>query len=425
MKILIIGGGGREHALAWRLAQDEPRPALYIAPGNAGTAAQGTNLPIEASDLDGLLDWARRERPDLTVVGPEAPLCAGLADRFLAAGLRVFGPVQAAAQLEGSKIFSKDVMRAAGVPTARAETCRTADEARAAARRLGAPVVVKADGLAAGKGVTVCASLAEADAAIEDALTRRIFGAAGGQVLVEECLTGEEVSILALVDGERIALLASAQDHKRVFDHDRGPNTGGMGAYSPAPAMTPALEERVRREVFEPTLAELRRRHIPYRGVLYAGLMLTAQGAKVLEFNCRFGDPETQVILPRWQGHLGATLAACADGHLEPAALRWNPQPCVCVVLAAGGYPGDYAKGRVIAGLDAAAARPGVAVLHAGTKRDGGRVVTAGGRVLGVTALGPTLPEAVARAYVAVRDIHFEGCQYRSDIAARALNRRA
>ena len=423
MKILIVGNGGREHALAWKLASDSSRPEICCAPGNAGTAALGRNVPIAAADVDALLAWASDARPDLTVVGPEAPLCAGLADRFRAAGLRVFGPSRAAAQLEGSKVFSKDVMTAAGVPTARAETFADAAAAVAGVRRLGAPVVVKADGLAAGKGVTVCATVEEAERAIDEALTRRAFGDAGRRVLVEECLTGEEASILALIDGERILPLASSQDHKRIFDGDRGPNTGGMGAYSPAPVVAPDLWPFLRREVFERTLNELRRRGIEYRGVLYAGIMVTRDGPKVLEFNVRFGDPETQAVLARVDGDLLPALEACVDGRLRDDLLRWTDRPSVCVVMAAAGYPGAYAKGRPIDGLDAAGAMPDTVVFHAGTRPDGGRVVTDGGRVLGVTALGTDLPGAVAAAYRAVSAIRFEGAQYRRDIAARALGR--
>jgi len=423
MKILVIGGGGREHALAWKLARDSRRPEIFCAPGNAGTAALGTNLPLKADDLDGLLQWAQAQRPHLTVVGPEAPLCAGLTDRFRAAGLRVFGPSRAAAQLEGSKQFAKEVMQAAGVPTARAAAFTDAGAAKAYVRAQGAPIVVKADGLAAGKGVTVAATVAAAEAAIDKALVQRAFGAAGKTVLIEECLVGEEASILALLDGEHVVLLASAQDHKRVGDGDTGPNTGGMGAYSPAPAVTADLLPLIRARVFEPVRRELRRRGIVYQGLLYAGLMLTADGPKVLEFNCRFGDPETQAILPRWDGDLLPALEACLDGTLDARRVRWKPDPCVCVVVAAGGYPGAYAQGAAIRGLAAAAAEPDAVVFHAGTALRGGQVVTAGGRVLGVTAWGADLAAAVRRAYAAVGRIQFDKMQFRRDIAWRALQR--
>ena len=423
MNILVVGGGGREHALVWKLAQDSRTPRLFCAPGNAGTAGLATNLPIAAEDVPALVAWAKANRPDLTVVGPEAPLCAGLTDALQKEGLRVFGPSQAAAQMEGSKVFAKDVMVAAGVPTAQSRTFTDAAEAVAYVRQLGAPIVIKAEGLAAGKGVTVCATVAEAERAIRESLVDRAFGAAGARVLVEEFLDGEEASLLALVDGEHVVLLSSAQDHKRVFDNDQGPNTGGMGAYSPAPVVTPELLPVIEREVFGRTLAELRKRGIVYKGVLYAGLMMTKSGPKVLEFNARFGDPETQVILPRLDGDLIPALEACIDGTLTASHVRWKPQACVCVVMAAGGYPGTYAKGHEIQGLKDAATVKDAVVFHAGTKLQDGKVVTAGGRVLGVTALGATLQAAVARAYEGVGKISWTGAQYRKDIAAKALKK--
>ncbi|HMP76817.1 MAG TPA: phosphoribosylamine--glycine ligase [Kiritimatiellia bacterium] len=419
--ILIVGGGGREHALAWKLSQDSSKPRLFCAPGNAGTAEVAQNLPIAATDLDALVAWAVEHRPYLTVIGPEAPLCAGLADRLLAAGLRVFGPNKAAAQLEGSKVFSKDVMVKAGVPTAKAGAFTEPGAARAYARSLRPPLVVKADGLAAGKGVLICQSLPEAENAIDEAMVRGTFGAAGSRVLVEEFLDGEEASILALTDGGHIVMLASAQDHKRIYDRDQGPNTGGMGAYSPAPVVTDALWPVIRATVFEPTLRELRSRGITYRGVLYAGLMLTRNGPQVLEFNCRFGDPETQVILPRWKGDLLPALDACADGVLRDDHVNWHDGACVCVVISAGGYPGAYKKGDPILGLADAARLPGVVVFHAGTRLKEGAVVTDGGRVLGVTATGAGLRHAVTRAYDAAARIRFANAHYRKDIAWRAL----
>ncbi len=423
MNILVVGGGGREHALVWKLAQDSRKPRLFCAPGNAGTAELAVNLPIAAEDVPALVAWAKANRPDLTVVGPEAPLCAGLTDALQREGLRVFGPSQAAAQMEGSKVFAKDVMVAAGVPTAQSRIFTDAAEAVAYVRQLGAPIVIKAEGLAAGKGVTVCATVAQAEQAIRESLVDHAFGAAGARVLVEEFLDGEEASLLALVDGEHVVLLSSAQDHKRVFDNDQGPNTGGMGAYSPAPVVTAEMLPVIEREVFGRTLAELRKRGIVYKGVLYAGLMMTKAGPRVLEFNARFGDPETQVILPRLEGDLIPALEACIDGTLAPGHVRWKPQACVCVVMAAGGYPGAYAKGHEIQGLKQAAAVKDAVVFHAGTKLQDGKVVTAGGRVLGVTALGAALPAAVARAYEAVGKIAWTGAQFRKDIAARALKR--
>jgi phosphoribosylamine--glycine ligase len=423
MKILVIGSGGREHALAWKLWRDSRRPELFCAPGNAGTATLGTNLPLKSEDLPGLLAWAQHNRPDLTVVGPEAPLCAGITDLFLAAGLRVFGPCQAGARLEGSKQFSKDVMAAAGVPTARSATFTDAAAAKTYVRQQGAPIVVKADGLAAGKGVTVALTLAEAEAAIDEALVARAFGDAGNTVLIEEFLEGEEASILALLDGEHVVLLASSQDHKRVGDGDSGPNTGGMGAYSPAPVVTADLLPFIREDVFGRMLRELRRRGITYKGLLYAGLMMTKAGPKVLEFNCRFGDPETQAVLARWEGDMVPALEACIDGTLTESLVRWRPEPSVCIVVAAGGYPGSYRKGDAITGLAAANAVPGATVFHAGTTQQGEAVVTAGGRVLGVTALGADLGTAIRRAYEATGKIQFAGMQFRKDIAWRALQR--
>ena len=423
MKILIVGGGGREHALAWKLAGDSRRPTLFCAPGNAGTTAVATNLSIPAEDIAGLLAWARANRPDLTVVGPEAPLCEGIVDQFQKEGLRAFGPSQSAARIEGSKIFAKDVMEAGGVPTARAATFSDAAKAVAYARSLGAPLVVKAEGLAAGKGVTVCTTLEAAEAAIREALVDRAFGAAGERILVEEFLDGEEASILAFVDGTHVVMMASAQEHKRVFDNDAGPNTGGMGAYSPAPAVGADLWPFIQTEVFQRTLDELKRRGIVYKGVLYAGLMLTSKGPKVLEFNCRFGDPETQAILPRFKGDLVPALAACIDGTLSPELVQWKPEACVCVVMASGGYPGSYRKGLAVAGLKEAAALKNVVVFHAGTKLEGGQVVTSGGRVLGVTATGKDLPAAVQCGYAAASKIKFDQAHYRKDIAHRALDR--
>lgn len=421
MNILVVGGGGREHALAWKLTNDSRRPTVFCAPGNAGTASCAVNLPIRADDLAALTAWAREHRPDLTVVGPEVPLCAGLTDLLEAEGLRVFGPSKAAAQMEGSKIFAKDVMEAAGVPTARSASFTDAAEAKAYVRREGAPIVIKAEGLAAGKGVTVCETVAQAESAIDEAMLSRAFGQAGDRILIEECLIGEEASILALVDGEHVVMLASAQDHKRAHDGDSGPNTGGMGAYSPAPVVKEDMWPAIKAMVFDRTLSELRRRGIVFKGVLYAGLMMTEGGAKVLEFNARFGDPETQVILPRLAGDLIPAFEACIDGTLREDLLQWKDEHCVTVVMAARGYPGEYRKKDEITGLDAAGAMEGISVFHAGTRQENGHVLTDGGRVLGVTALGENLREAVGRAYEAVDEIHFEGGWCRRDIAHRAL----
>lgn len=423
MKILVVGGGGREHTIAWKLAQDSAAPELFCAPGNAGTARIATNLDIGAEDIPALVAWACENRPDLTVVGPEAPLCAGLADALQSEGVAVFGPTRDAAMMEGSKVFAKEVMQAVGVPTAAAASFTDASEALAYVRAEGAPIVVKAEGLAAGKGVLICATVDEAETAINKTLVDAAFGEAGRRVVVEEFLAGEEASILALVDGERFLALDSSQDHKRVHDGDAGPNTGGMGAYSPAPVMTAAMWSKVESQVLRPTLEELKRRGIVYRGVLYAGIMVCDGVPKVLEFNCRFGDPETQAVLPRIDGDLLPALMACVNGTLRADSVRWRPEACVDVVMASGGYPGAYEKGKPISGIDAANALDDVVVFHAGTAEVDGRLVTAGGRVLGVTALGADLHAAVQRAYAGVEKVGFEGAHYRRDIAHRALNR--
>lgn len=419
-RVLIVGNGGREHTLAWKLASDSCVGEVFCAPGNAGTAAVGTNVAIGVDDIEGLTEWAVAERIDLVVIGPEAPLCAGLADAMTARGLRVFGPNKAAAELEGSKVFAKDVMDAAGVPTAASASFTEAEPALAYVREQGAPIVVKAEGLAAGKGVTVCETVEQAEDAVREALVDGRFGDAGARVLIEEFLVGEEASILGLVDGEHVVLLASSQDHKRALDGDRGPNTGGMGAYSPAPVVTDDLWPVIRETVFERTLAELRKRGIVFKGVLYAGLMIGPEGPKVLEFNVRFGDPETQVVLPRMAMDLAPVFEACVDGTLSEQMVTWRDEHCVTVVMAADGYPGNYPKGDVISGLEDAEAT-GAVVFHAGTALTDGQVVTAGGRVLAVTALGSDLGTAVARSYAGISKIGFAGAQYRRDIAAKAL----
>jgi phosphoribosylamine--glycine ligase len=423
MNVLVVGGGGREHTLAWKLAQGPKVNRLLWSPGNpaAPCGPKVEKLDVPADDLDGLAKLAEARKVDLTVVGPEAPLVAGLADAFRARGLKVFGPGRDGARLEGSKVFSKRFFLKHGVPTGRAEAFSDFEKALAFARQHPKPLVVKADGLAAGKGVIICRDDAEAERALAQVMREKAFGDAGREALVEEALSGPEVSVMAITDGKDFRVLASAQDHKRVFDRDEGPNTGGMGAYSPAPIFTPELEKRVRSEVFERTLAGLRAEAIPFCGVLYAGLMLTPDGPKILEYNCRFGDPETQVVLPRLKNDLADVLLAACEGRLGKVALEWTPEPAACVVLAAGGYPGAFRKGDPISGLDAAAAKPGARVFHAGTAMKDGRVVTHGGRVLGITALGPTLREAVARAYAAADAVAFDGKHCRRDIAARAL----
>ncbi len=423
MRILVVGGGGREHALCWKLGQSPRVRELFCAPGNAGIARDATCVPIEAADVAGLLAFALERRIELTVVGPEAPLSAGIVDLFEARGLRVFGASRAAAELEGSKAFAKELMRRTGIPTAEARTFTDPAEALAWVRAAGAPLVVKADGLAAGKGVIICRSLAEAEEALDLIMVRRAFGPAGDRVLVEEFLEGEEASFLAFTDGETVVAMPASQDHKAAFDGDRGPNTGGMGAYSPAPVVTPALADEVMRRVMLPTVRAMAAAGRPYRGVLYAGLMITPAGIRVLEYNARFGDPEAQPILMRLKSDLLPLLEACAAGRLEGAAVEWHPDPAVCIVLASGGYPGSYLTGVPISGLDEAARDEGVVVFHAGTAARDGRTVTAGGRVLGVTARAATIREAVERGYRAAAKISFEGMHYRRDIARRALLR--
>jgi phosphoribosylamine--glycine ligase len=425
MRVLVIGKGGREHALVWKLAQSPRVERVYCAPGNAGTAEDGVNVAIEANDIDYLVRFAKKEAIGLTVVGPEEPLALGVVDAFQKAGLRVFGPSREAAQLEASKAFAKKLMRHADVPTAEFRVFDHPDPARQYIEARESPVVVKADGLAAGKGVVVCSTTEEALAAVERIMVREEFGrAAGRQVIVEKRLEGEELSLLALVAGRAIVPLQPTQDHKAAFDGDTGPNTGGMGAYCPAPLATPALLDRIDAEVFVPTVHALKRSRRPFRGVLYAGLMITTKTPSVLEFNCRFGDPETQPLLLRLRSDLLDLLEAVVDdrlGELDEDAVQWDPRPAVCVVMASQGYPGQYTKGKIITGLTEAAQLPDVKVFHGGTRSDGRLVLTDGGRVLGVTALGATLADAKRNAYEAVGRIHYQGAFCRRDIADKAL----
>jgi phosphoribosylamine--glycine ligase len=423
LRVLLVGGGGREHALAWKLARSPRLGALYAAPGNPGIAQVAQCVPVRADDVRAVADLADRERIDLTVVGPEAPLALGLVDLLEARGRRVFGPSRAAAALESSKVFAKALFARHGIPTARFAVFDRADAARGFVRDLGGRAVVKADGLAAGKGAVVCMDVAGADRAIGDMMERRIFGEAGARVVVEEYLEGEEVSVFALTDGRAVCPLASAQDHKAIFDGDQGPNTGGMGAYSPAPSLDPSLANEVTRTVLEPTIRAMAAEGRPYRGVLFAGLMLTPTGVRVLEYNVRFGDPECQVLMLRLAEDLLPLCQAVSEGHGLPTSVAWRPEAVVCVVLASGGYPGEYATGFPIEGLDRAGAHPDVTVFHAGTALRDGRLVTAGGRVLGVTALGADIPAAVSAAYAGAGEIRFEGVQYRRDIGHRALKR--
>ncbi len=422
MRVLVVGGGGREHALAWKLARSPRVEALWCAPGNAGIAEVATCVPIAVADLRGLVRFAHDERIDLTVVGPELPLTLGLVDRFAQDGLRAFGPTAAAARLEGSKVFTKELLRQLRVPTAFFGAFDDADEAMRYIDEVGAPVVVKADGLAAGKGVFICPTAAEAKSAVRQVMGQRIFGDAGAKVVVEEFLEGEELSFMAITDGDTVLPLAESQDHKRALDGDRGPNTGGMGAYSPVPLMTPALRDHVMREVMEPVVHGLARQGVRYTGVLYAGLMVHEGRAKVLEFNVRFGDPEAQVLMVRLASDLADLMEAACDGTLGDVAIEWDPRAAACVVLAAGGYPGDVEKGRPIEGLDGLRDWTEGVVFHAGTRRAGGRVVTDGGRVLGVTGMGADIAGAVAAAYRGVDRIAWPGMHCRRDIGRRALD---
>ena len=425
MKILIIGGGGREHALAWKIAQSPQTEKIFVAPGNAGTAHENKceNVAINADDIDGLLHFAQQKKIDLTVVGPEAPLVLGVVDRFRAAGLRCFGPTQAAAQLEGSKAFAKDFLARHEIPTAAYGNFTDVAAAEAYIKKIGAPLVVKADGLAAGKGVIIAQTTDEALAAVLDMLAGNAFGAAGRRVVVEEFLHGEEASFIVMVDGEHILPLATSQDHKRAGDGDTGPNTGGMGAYSPAPVVTPAIHARIMREVIEPTVRGMKQEGHPYTGFLYAGLMIAPDGAsKVLEYNCRFGDPETQPVMMRLRSDVVELIEAAIDGRLDRAPCQWDTRPAVGVVMAAEGYPGAYKKDDVITGLPPTA-ESDCKVFHAGTAIKNGAVVTNGGRVLCVTALGATVSAAQKRAYETVNKIQWRGAQYRSDIGYRAIAR--
>ncbi len=422
LKILVVGSGGREHVLAWKAAQSPRVARVFCAPGNAGTAAVAQNVAISATDVAALAAFAQKESIDLTLVGPEAPLTAGIVDAFKAKGLKVFGPDQYCAQLEGSKVFSKRLMRKLGIPTAASEEFTDAAKAVEYLRQHAYPVVIKADGLAAGKGVTIAATFAEAEQAVREAMTDRVFGDAGSKILIEECLVGEEASLIAVCDGETAVCLASSQDHKRIFDGDQGPNTGGMGAYSPAPVVTPQVDQEALDRIFKPVLKELKAQGHPFVGFLYAGLMITAKGMYVLEFNVRFGDPEAQAVLPRLKTDLVDVAEACVSGTLKDLKLEWTKDVSVTVVLAAGGYPGTPRKGDAIEVLGTGWPKE-IQVFHAGTEAKDGKVVTSGGRVLAVTALGADVAAAVDRAYWGVGRIRFEGMQFRRDIAHRALER--
>ena len=423
MQVLVIGGGGREHTLVWKLAQSKKVTKLYAAPGNPGMKDLAECVDLDIADLDGLADWAEKHAIDLTVVGPEAPLVAGIVDVFKARGLTIFGPSAKAAEIEGSKIFSKELMEKYGVPTAFFKVCDNLADARTFVEEKGAPIVIKADGLAAGKGVVVAMTKDEALAALDEMMGAHKFGSAGNRVVIEEFMEGEEASLLAFTDGKTIVPMLAAQDHKRVNDGDQGPNTGGMGAYCPAPVMTDALKEKTVKEVLRPIVDALAKEGRPYSGCLYAGLMIKGDSVKVVEFNARFGDPETQVVLPLLKSDLAEIMVACANGTLTPDLVEWSDKAAVCVVMASGGYPASYKKGIPITGLKAANAMDDVVVFHAGTREEDGKILTNGGRVLGVTAVADDIPSAKQKAYDAVDKIHFDGAHYRQDIAWRALRR--
>ncbi|MHB9029065.1 MAG: phosphoribosylamine--glycine ligase [Candidatus Latescibacterota bacterium] len=423
MKILVVGSGGREHAIAWKLAQSDRRVELFAAPGNPGIKKHAACVDIKADDLSGLIRFAISEGIDLVAVGPEAPLCMGLADLLREAGVPVFGPSAQAAAIEGSKRFSKELMRTYHIPTAAFETFRRFENARDYARSMGADMWIKASGLAAGKGAVYASNPDEAERILREMMVESIFGESGSEVVIEENMTGEEASIFAVCDGVTFKTIVSSQDHKRAYDFDKGPNTGGMGAYAPAPVITSALMERIEREVLQPTLDGMAAERKPYRGLLYAGIMVTSEGPKVVEYNCRFGDPETQAVLPLLDGDLAEIMLAAAEGSIENVQVGTKEGSALCVVMASGGYPGSYKKGFPVSGLEKAETDPSVKVFHAGTALRDGRVVTAGGRVLGVTGWGGDFPEAHRRAYDAVGKITFWGEFHRADIGHRAIQR--
>ena len=423
MKILVVGGGGREHALVWKISQSPRVKEIFCAPGNGGIAELATCIPIEPTDSQQLAGFAEKEKVDLTVVGPELPLTLGIVDEFSRRGLKVFGATRRAAEIEGSKVFAKEFMKKYSIPSSQFSVCTTAEEAFKLIKHrwFSYPVVFKADGLAAGKGSIIVNDEAQAHEVTRQIMVERKFGAAGDRMVVEEFLRGEEVSFKVITDGERVLPLAASQDHKAVYDDDKGPNTGGMGAFSPSPMVDEALHRQIMEEVIYPTVRGMAKEGREYRGVLYAGLMITDEGPKVLEFNARFGDPETQVVLPCMEGDLVPLLEAVAEGSLEGMEISWRDAVAICVVLASGGYPGSYEKGKVISGLWEASGLDDVLLFHAGTERQEARFLTAGGRVLGVTAVAPTFPEAIKQAYDACQMIGFQGIHYRRDIGKKAL----
>ena len=425
MRVLVVGSGGREHALVWKVAQSKRIDKLFCCPGNGGIADLAECIDIKSEDILGILDFARKEKIDLTVVGPEAPLALGIVDEFKKYRLKIFGPSKEAAKLESSKVFAKQLMEKYNVPTADFKVFDNPEEAKRYIQIKGAPCVVKADGLAQGKGVIVAKTVDEAISAVELIMEKRIFGEAGKRIIVEDCLEGEEASIIVITDSKEILELASSQDHKRVFDHDQGPNTGGMGAYSPAPVVNENLFKEILEKIIYRIIDGLVRENIIYQGALYAGIMITKDGPKVLEFNVRFGDPETQAILPRMESDLLEAMLAVSEGKLNKFkkfdSWKWRSQSCVCVVCASKGYPGSYEKGKEIFGLEQLKNMKDIIVFHAGTKKEGNRILTNGGRVLGVTGLGNNLKEAITHTYQAVNKIHFEGMHYRKDIGFKGL----
>ena len=419
MRVLVIGSGGREHALVWKIKQSPKVEKIFCAPGNAGTSEFADNIPIAADDIEGLLQFAMKKEIGLTVVGPEQPLVMGIVDRFEVKGLRIFGPSASAAELEGSKSFSKDIMQKYGLPTAEYKIFTSAESATKYIQAKNCPLVVKADGLAAGKGVLLCRSSREALVAVDTIMRQRLFGEAGDQIVVEEFLEGQEISVLAFSDGQTVLLMDSAQDHKAVYDGDIGPNTGGMGAYSPAPVFTELMRQKVRDKIMLPMVRAMQQEGRTYKGILYAGLMLTKTGPQILEFNARFGDPETQPLMVRMETDIIPLFEACIDGTLGQCQVNWKNKSSVCVVMTAEGYPGTYQKGEIISGLQNANSTPEVVVFHAGTKEQDGKVLTNGGRVLGVTATGANTESAIQRAYDAVGKVNWRGVHYRKDIGSR------
>jgi len=423
MKILVVGSGGREHAIVWSLKKSKKVTKLYCAPGNPGIAEIAECVKIKVEDISSLLAFVKKEKIDLTVVGPEIPLSLGIVNTFEAAGLKIFGPCREAAYLEGSKAFAKDFMRKCGIPTAKHEIFYDKAEAVKYIKKQGAPIVIKADGLAAGKGVIVALKIEDALTALDDIMEKKVFGSAGAKVVVEEFLEGEEATLLCFVDGKTSVPMVSSQDHKRVFDMDLGPNTGGMGAYSPAPVLNKAVENAIINKILYPTVLGMHALSQPYKGVLYLGLIMTGEGPKVIEYNARFGDPETQVVLPRLKTDFVDIILAVIEGTLAKLNIEWDSRPAVCIAMTSKGYPGKYENGKIITGIKEAEALGDVVVFHAGTELKDGKLVTNGGRVLGVTATGADLKQAVDKAYKAVSLINFEGAHYRKDISKRAFNR--